>query len=133
MGGHRKPRMPRQPVVIYLEDDPDDVELIRMALARAGLRCALVAVGSRPEFEAALEGEPPALILSDGSLPGFDGLSALALARARLPRVPFIVVSGALEPAAAEEYRRRGATDCLLKDHRPALLEAVRRVLETAA
>ncbi len=51
-------------------------------------------------------------------MPGYDGLAALALARARRPELPFIFVSGTLGEEAAIDSLKAGATDYVLK-HRP--------------
>jgi len=63
-------------------------------------------------------------------MPGFDGLSALALAREKCPDVPFIFISGTLGEDVAIESLRRGATDYLLKDRPSRLGSAIRRAME---
>src|SRR2546430_12123958 len=53
----------------------------------------------------------PHVILSDFSMPGFDGMEALALAREISPDTPFVFVSGTI----GEEYRseeRRVGKEC---------------------
>ena len=122
--------MAKIPRILYLEDDPDDVELLRIALARNRLDCEVIALDGRAAFLAALDAGTPDLILCDGSLPGIDGPTAVALAKARLPRVPFILVSGAPDPTAVEACRRLGAADCLVKGDRAAIVRAVRLALE---
>ena len=64
-----------------LEDDAADAELTRFNLTKAGLHFSLVRVDSEEDFVRELQDHPPALILSDYSLPSFDGHSALRLAR----------------------------------------------------
>src|SRR5438270_42945 len=76
--------------VLYLEDEPNDAELVQATLADAGLACDVVRVDTREAFETTLEQGDFDLILSDKSLPSFDGLSALALARASYPDVASI-------------------------------------------
>src|SRR3989304_9780717 len=82
--------------ILHLEDDPNDVELVRAALEADGLACEVARVETRAEFLAAVEGGGFDLILADYSLPAFDGLSALAIAREKRPEAPFLFVSGAL-------------------------------------
>ncbi|MEW6334943.1 MAG: LuxR C-terminal-related transcriptional regulator, partial [Thermodesulfobacteriota bacterium] len=72
----------------------------------------------------------PEIILSDYSLPSFDGLSALQHAVKRCPDVPFIFVSGALGEETAIELLRQGATDYVLKNRLSRLGPAVSRALE---
>jgi DNA-binding NarL/FixJ family response regulator len=70
------------------------------------------------------------LILSDYSLPSFNGLSALKIARERCPEVPFIFVSGALGEELAIELLKQGATDYVLKNRLSRLAPAVCRALQ---
>ena len=69
------------------------------------------------------------LILSDFSLPGFDGLSALGMALDRFPDVPFILVSGILGEERAIDSLKRGATDYVLKERLTRLVPAVQRAM----
>ena len=58
-------------------------------------------------MRAALLAELPDLILSDFSLPKFDGMSALAVALAIAPDVPFIFLTGMEgEERAIEDWAR---------------------------
>ena len=105
--------------VLYLEDNEADAELVQALLAEAGIACELTRVETQAEFAAALEAGGFTLILSDNSLPTYDGLSALAYARERCPDLPFIFVSGTLGEEAAIEALKAGATDYVLKDGSP--------------
>ncbi len=113
--------------ILHLEDDPDDVLLIRRTLEGDGIDAEVVVVQTKADFESRLSAGSIDLILSDFALPTFDGLSALELARERAPDVPFILVSGTLGEEAASESVRRGATDYVLKDRLSRLPSAVRR------
>jgi two-component system, sensor histidine kinase and response regulator len=66
-------------------------------------------------------------------LPGFDGLAALHLARARRPELPFIFVSGAIGEERAIESLQQGATDYVLKQRLTRLGPAIRRALQETA
>ena len=117
--------------VLILEDIAADADQCQRELARAGLRFRAMRVNSRAVFEAALETFAPDLIISEFSLPsGFDGLNALALARAKLPDTPFIFISDTIGEDRAAEAMKRGAADCLLKDQLSRLPEAVAKALE---
>src|SRR5204862_645557 len=70
------------------------------------------------------------IILADHSLPTFDGLSALGIARELCPDVPFICVSGSLGEELAIEALKNGATDYVLKQRLTRLVPAVRRALQ---
>ena len=84
---------------------------------------------NRDDFLAALEHGGIDLVLSDFSLPAFDGLSAIAIVRARLPDVPVILVSGILGEEVAIASLKSGATDYVLKERLSRLVPAVRRAM----
>src|SRR5439155_24960424 len=89
-------------------------------------------VESRTEFEAALDQAGFDLILSDFTLPSYDGLSALKIARQKTPCVPFIFVSGTIGEEAAIESLKEGAVDYVLKDRGSRLPGPVRRPMREA-
>ena len=66
--------------VLYLEDDLNDAALILTTLQTAGIACLATRVQNRSDFLAILEHGGIDLILSDFTLPGFDGLSAVKIA-----------------------------------------------------
>jgi two-component system cell cycle sensor histidine kinase/response regulator CckA len=70
------------------------------------------------------------LILSDFSLPAFDGLSALKIAHDKLPDLPVIFVSGTLGEELAIDSLKNGATDYVLKERLARLAPAVRRAMQ---
>ncbi len=83
--------------ILHLEDDADDAELIRLTLEATHGPAELLRVASRQAFAAALATDRFDLVLSDYSVPGFDGPAALAIVRQTKPDMPFIIVSGALD------------------------------------
>jgi signal transduction histidine kinase len=115
--------------ILHLEDNPDDAELIQSALAGEGVDCETVRVESRSDYITALEQGHWDLILSDNTLPSYNGLSALADARAKCPDVPFVFVSGTLGEEVAIESLKLGATDYVLKQRLSRLTPALRRAL----
>ena len=116
--------------ILHLEDDLEDAELVQSALKAEGITCAATCVHNRQDFVAALERGGIDLILSDFSLPAFDGLSAIATARAGWPDLPVILVSGTLGEELAVDSLKSGATDYVLKDHLFRLAPAVRRAMQ---
>ena len=101
-------------------------------LKQAGYVCAFRCVVNEIEMRAALRAELPDLILSDFSLPAFDGMSALAIARAEAPGVPFIFLSGTIGEERAIEALKCGAIDYVLKSNPKRLVPAVERALQEA-
>ena len=115
--------------ILNLEDDLQDAELNQAMLSARWPDCQLIRVVSRSEFVEALDAGGFDLILSDYTIPGFDGRQALELARVKRPEVPFLFVSGTIGEDTAIEALKNGATDYVLK-HRPIrLIPAVDRAL----
>lgn len=118
--------------ILMLEDDTADVELTRFTLRKGGLNFSLSRVDRREDYVRELERGPPDLILSDYSLPGFNGQDALEIAREECPETPFIFVTGTLGEEVAIETLKSGATDYVLKTKLSRLLPAVGRALREA-
>ena len=119
--------------MLFVEDSPDDVELTLRSLKSYGIQPHWRRVDSEGDLRAALGGLKPDAILSDFSMPGFDGLHALRIARELTPEVPFIFVSGTIGEERAIEAIRAGATDYVLKNNLRRLGTAVKRALDEAA
>jgi two-component system, cell cycle sensor histidine kinase and response regulator CckA len=115
--------------ILHLEDDPNDASLVESTLESEGIPCATICVQSRDHFVAALESGGIDLILSDFSLPVFDGFSAIATVRAGWPDLPVILVSGSMGEQRAIDSLKSGATDYVLKEQLFRLAPAVRRAM----
>jgi PAS domain S-box-containing protein len=118
--------------ILCLEDDPNDAELIQELLQADGLACELSRVDTQTAFHASLQQGGIDLILADYTLPSFDGLSALKLAMALRPELPFLFVTGTLGEEVAIEALKVGATDYVLKTHLSRLVPSVLRALREA-
>jgi two-component system sensor histidine kinase UhpB len=118
--------------ILSLEDDPNDRQLLAAMLSRDGLQCDLVYAGNAQEFELALGQGKYDLIMSDYTLPDYDGVSALAAARRLQPDTPFVLVSGTIGEERAVRMLKSGATDCVLKDNLARLGTVLRRALAEA-
>lgn len=118
--------------ILLLEDSTIDAELIEAQLESLHETVAVTRVATRAAYQAALVQDPFDIILSDFSLPDFDGMAALDLAVASAPDAPFIFVSGVLGEDAAIEAFRKGATDYILKQRLARLPAAVTRALNEA-
>jgi signal transduction histidine kinase len=115
-----------------LEDSATDAGLIRHALNAGGVAFTARQVDTRAAFIHALESSPPDLILSDFALPAFDGYSALIIAQAKCPDVPFIFVTGTLGEEVAIETLKKGATDYVLKQRLTRLVPSLERAMREA-
>jgi signal transduction histidine kinase len=115
--------------LLLLEDDPVDADLVAATLSEAGLSCIAHRVDTRSDFLAALETGGYDLILADYSIPGFDGMTALAEARKRAPDIPFLFVSATIGEELAIDAMHHGATDYVLKQRLGRLVPSVQRAL----
>lgn len=118
--------------ILLLEDNAIDAELTLRQLARGQLNSAHHIVDSERDFRAAIRDFSPHVIISDFSLPAFDGLTALEIAAKDAPGTPFIFVSGTIGEERAIEALKRGAADYVLKDNLTRLVPAVQAALRKA-
>jgi signal transduction histidine kinase len=116
--------------LLLVEGDPADVELGLLALRKDGFDISSDVVQTAEEFRLRIQATAYDLILADYNLPQWSGMEALALLRRENLDVPLIVVTGNLGEEKAVECVKRGATDCVLKDHLARLPTSVRRALE---
>jgi diguanylate cyclase (GGDEF)-like protein/PAS domain S-box-containing protein len=123
-----------QPVrLVLVEDMPMEAEIAIRQLEAGGFSCQWQRVDSDAHLRRALVDARPDLILSDFTLPGFDGLEALEISREVAPNTPFIFLSGTIGEERAIEALQRGAYDYVLKTNMARLAPAVRRALNEAA
>lgn len=115
-----------------LEDDDADAQIVQHTLQRGNVLFTADRVDNKHAFVRELDKRQPNLILSDFSLPSFDGYSALAIAREKYPDVPFIFVTGTLGEEVAIETLKKGATDYVLKQRLTRLVPSVHRALREA-
>jgi diguanylate cyclase (GGDEF)-like protein len=118
--------------LLMVEDVPAEAEIAAWQLKSAGLKCAVKRVEREQEFRDALLNWHPDVILSDFTLPQFDGLTALEIALTEAPHVPFIFLSGTIGEEHAIQTLKRGAVDYVLKTNLARLAPSVRRALEEA-
>src|SRR6476620_4842976 len=116
--------------ILILEDVPMDAELVEYELGRANIPFLSRRVDGREEFLRELEDFHPDLILSDYTLPRFDGMTALSLARERVPSIPFLIVTGSVNEETAVGCMKAGATDYLLKSNLARIAPAIEAALE---
>ena len=123
-----------QPVrLVLVEDVPTEAEIAVRQLEGGGFGCTWQRVDSEAGLRRALAENKPDLILSDFTLPGFDGLAALDVALEIAPDTPFIFLSGTIGEEIAIDALQRGACDYVLKTNMARLAPAVRRALNEAA
>ncbi len=118
--------------VLIIEDVPMDAELVEYELGRARIPFEARRVDTRERFLAELDAFGPDVILSDYTLPRFDGMAALELARSHAPATPFLIVTGSINEETAVGAMKAGAADYLLKSNLarigPAIEGALARI-----
>jgi PAS domain S-box-containing protein len=107
-----------------------DAELVEYELERARVPFVSRRVDNRDAFLQELHGFHPDVILSDYTLPQFDGMTALSLARERAPTIPFLIVTGSVNEETAVGCMKAGATDYLLKSNLARIGPAIDAALE---
>ena len=115
--------------VLVVEDSPEDAELAIAELHAAGFTFEWKRVETEPDFLNELN-KLPDIILSDYSLPQFNGLRAAQLLKDSALDIPFILISGTVGEDVAVEAMKYGATDYLLKDRISRLGSAIQRALD---
>ncbi|HLH52187.1 MAG TPA: response regulator [Verrucomicrobiae bacterium] len=118
---------PSQRSILLVEDEPDDVALVKRAFERAGVAYPLHPVSSGMEAIAYLNGDPPyfdrarypfpALVLLDLKMPRTDGFEVLRWIRhqAKLVDLPVVVLTGSNEIRDANAAYQLGATSFMVK------------------
>ena len=123
-----------QPVrLVLVEDMPMEAEIAVRQLESSGFSCTWRQVDSENSLRSALRELKPDVILSDFTLPGFDGLSALEVSQEITPETPFIFLSGTIGEERAIDALQRGAYDYVLKTNMARLAPAVRRALSDSS
>ncbi|MBI2060999.1 MAG: response regulator [Nitrospirae bacterium] len=115
--------------MLHLEDDAAYRKFVVNLLRREGMAVRFSHAESCEEFVHLLQGERFDLVISDYTLPAFDGLSALSIAKSIRPELPFIFLSGTMGEERAAEAVLNGATDYVLKDRPLRLVSVIRRAI----
>ncbi|MCB9015378.1 MAG: response regulator [Lentimicrobiaceae bacterium] len=116
--------------VLIAEDNFYDLELAVQELKRAGLIFESKCVDNRPDFIEALDTFKPDIIISDYSMPDFDGISALKIVQESHIDIPFIVITGSLNEEIAVNCIKAGANDYVIKEQLKRLPYSVTEALE---
>jgi excisionase family DNA binding protein len=112
------------PLVLIVDDDPRIREFVRVNLEMDGF--AVREAGSADEGLAALEAEPPDLILLDVMMPKVDGWEMLQRVRERhgVDSIQVVMFSGQVEEDAADQAEAGGAQAFVGKPFNPQDLVA---------
>jgi signal transduction histidine kinase/DNA-binding response OmpR family regulator len=111
--------------ILFIEDVRSDAELIWREIERNRISFEKLLVDTRKGFLEGMSSFVPDVIISDYSLPQFDGMSALLLRNEHLPLVPFILVTGSINEEVAVDCMKAGADDYILKENLSRLGQAL--------
>lgn len=116
-------------LILYVEDNENDRELVSAALRCEKIYAEFIYADTEEQFRQRLQRSDLDLILSDFTLPEFNGAAALRIARELRPDIPFVYISGTIGEEQAVESLKAGATDYALKNHIDRLAAVIERAL----
>jgi PAS domain S-box-containing protein len=103
--------------ILLAEDNINDVKLLKREFKKENFNYELLTVDNELDFRNAITSYNPDIILSDYSMPVFDGLSALKIRMEMTPLTPFIIVTGSINENTAVDCLKAGADDYVIKEH----------------
>lgn len=124
--------MPKAIRILIVEDSDNDTELLLRELRKAGFEPEYKRVETARDMEAALTTCSWDIIVSDYSMPNFDGIAALKLAKRLKVDLPFIIVSANIGEDIAVMAMKAGAHDYIMKGKLARFVPAVERELKEA-
>jgi PAS domain S-box-containing protein len=118
--------------ILFIEDIPSDVELAVMELRKEGIQFEHIRIDTRDEFIKTLNDFKPDIVISDYTMPSYNGMQALKDSREFDPSIPFILCTGSQNEETAVKCLKAGADDYVIKEHLTRLPFAVKEALEKA-
>jgi PAS domain S-box-containing protein len=115
---------------LILEDVGSDAELIIDEVRLSSLNCNFKCVDNEADFISQLNDFEPDIVLSDYSLPTYNGMTALNYVLKNFPEIPVIMVTGSINEETAVQCMKTGAVDYILKDKMSRLGLAVLTALK---
>jgi PAS domain S-box-containing protein len=117
--------------ILMLEDDPLDAELVKaQLLLLEEYNCIVQWATTKETYIEALQTGNPDIILSDYTLPQYNGLEALMDLKGVNKLIPFIFVTGTINEETAAGTIKAGAWDYVVKDRLFRLPLAIRGALQ---
>lgn len=123
-------RMSNATRILIVEDNLSDYDLAQREIRRSLDSCVFRRVETQNDYLSELESFQPDIILCDYSLPSFDGLKALELAREQMPLTPLIIWTGSISEDVAVDCMIAGAANYVIKDNLKRLGPAILRAIE---
>lgn len=111
--------------ILFLEDNPDDFELMEHELTESGMQFTSRRVDNKEKFVKEVFDFRPDIILADYSLASFNGMEAFRKLKTDGISIPFILVTGVLSEKLALDCLKEGVDDFILKSSFKRLPAAV--------
>jgi PAS domain S-box-containing protein len=111
--------------ILFVEDVIYDAELIWHEIEKNEIPFSKLLVDNKEDYIESLKTFEPDLIISDYSLPRFDGMTALLIRNQKTALTAFILVTGSINEEVAVECMKAGADDYILKDNLSRLVPAI--------
>jgi PAS domain S-box-containing protein len=120
-----------QPIrILFAEDLPADAEMARREIKKGGIEFIYKVVDTEPGFRKELKEFDPDIVVSDYSMPSFDGMTALKITRSVSNFIPFVVLTGSMNEETAVACMKAGANDYVIKEQIKRLPYAVMDAIE---
>jgi PAS domain S-box-containing protein len=121
--------MTRELQLLIVEDSEEDTLLLLRELRNSGFEPAWERIDTPEAMKPALASREWDVVVSDYSMPRFNGLDALRMVRESGRDIPFIIVSGKIGEETAVEAMKGGARDYIIKGKLSRLAPAIEREL----
>lgn len=116
--------------ILFAEDVPEDMELAEKELRNSDIKFIGKRVENRNDFTKELELFEPDIVISDYSMPSFNGMEALQIVLSQKPQIPVIIYTGSINEETAVKCMKAGAFDYVLKERTRRLPFAVNDAIE---
>ena len=120
--------------ILMLEDNLQDVFLLRASLQKVGFRDFKLLHAERlSEVPPLVQGSAPDLIITDLNLPDSMGVDTVRKLARQADGIPILVLTGHSDAKLEPELLQNGAAGQMSKDllHTPALAQTIERLLKT--
>jgi len=115
--------------ILHVEDLDTDAELIKREIAKSGIQFIYRIVETKDEYIKAINEFKPDIILSDYTLPSFNGMQAIQIREQLAKSTPFILITGTINEETAVAVMKAGADDYLIKEHLTRIGEAIKSAI----
>lgn len=116
--------------ILFAEDVATDKEIAEREIKNNKINVVSALVDTEAEFRIELEKFSPDIVISDYSMPRFDGMSALKITREKDPYMPFLLLTGSNNEETAVNCMKAGADDYILKDNMHRLVPAIESAIK---